>query len=90
MSEYALEENYWIHIELFPGTAFQLSSKALNDLQVVFLNAHAGKIFLFLPMYPGPTQYLDAPTSETLAFPYTVKECEDFIDILECSQGEFC
>ncbi|KAH9003468.1 hypothetical protein EDB86DRAFT_3100033 [Lactarius hatsudake] len=34
--QYSFEENYWIHVELFPGTASQYSAKALNDLQVVF------------------------------------------------------
>ncbi|KAI9458592.1 hypothetical protein BJY52DRAFT_412960 [Lactarius psammicola] len=67
--QYSPEENYWIHVELFPGTASQYSAKALNDLQVIFSNART-----------------DVPTSETLTFPYTIKECEDFIKFLEHSK----
>ncbi|KAH9031463.1 hypothetical protein EDB84DRAFT_170415 [Lactarius hengduanensis] len=68
--QYSPEENYWIHVELFPGTASQYSAKALDELQVVFSRARA-----------------DAQTSETLTFPYTVKECDEFIDFLEYSKG---
>ncbi|KAI9438660.1 hypothetical protein H4582DRAFT_1950065 [Lactarius indigo] len=64
--QYSPEENYWIHVELFPGTASHYSEKALNELQVVFSRART-----------------DAQTSETLTFPYTVKECDEFIDFLE-------
>ncbi|KAH9171926.1 hypothetical protein EDB89DRAFT_1967722 [Lactarius sanguifluus] len=67
--QYSPEENYWIHVELFPGTASQYSAKALHELQVVFSRARA-----------------DAQTSETLTFPYTVKECDEFIDFLEYSK----
>ncbi|KAI9435468.1 hypothetical protein H4582DRAFT_1969598 [Lactarius indigo] len=67
--QYSLEENYWIHVGLFPGTASQYAAKALNEIQVVFLHAHK-----------------DAPTSETLTFPYTFEECREFVDLLERSK----
>ncbi|KAI9458588.1 hypothetical protein BJY52DRAFT_412811 [Lactarius psammicola] len=67
--QYSLEENYWIHVELFPGTASKYSAKALNELQVVFSHARA-----------------DAPTLKTLTFPYTAKECGEFVDLLERSK----
>ena len=42
--EYALEENYWIHVEMFPATASQYSMTALNELNTIFLNARASKL----------------------------------------------
>lgn len=39
--QYSLEENYWIHVELFPETASQYSVNALNQLQTAFLHARA-------------------------------------------------
>jgi hypothetical protein len=41
--QYALQENYWIHVELFPVTASLYSLTALNELQVIFLHARAGE-----------------------------------------------
>ncbi|KAI9458593.1 hypothetical protein BJY52DRAFT_1268512 [Lactarius psammicola] len=38
---YALEENYWIRVEMFPEAATQYSVQALNELQVVFSHARA-------------------------------------------------
>jgi hypothetical protein len=38
-----LQENYWIHVELFPETASLYSLTALNELQVIFLHARAGE-----------------------------------------------
>ena len=35
------------------------------------------------------TKHLDALTSEIIAFPYTVGDCEGFIDLLERSKGVF-
>jgi len=86
--EYSLEENYWIHVELFPGTASQYSANALNELQVIFLHARAGEIGI-LVCQRIQTEHLDVPTSETLTFPYTVEECEEFINLLEYSKGVF-
>jgi hypothetical protein len=52
--EHALEENYWIHVELFPETASQYSVQALNELQDVLLNAGAGaQRICCLPTYPA-------------------------------------
>jgi len=34
--QYALEENYWTHVEMFPATASQYSVTALNELLIVF------------------------------------------------------
>ena len=42
--EYALEENYWAHVEMFPATASQYSMTALNELHDILLNARAGKL----------------------------------------------
>jgi hypothetical protein len=61
-----LQENYWIHVELFPETASLYSLTALNELQVIFLHARA-----------------DALTSDTPTFPYTAKQSEEFIDLLQ-------
>ncbi|KAH9164843.1 hypothetical protein EDB89DRAFT_1850829, partial [Lactarius sanguifluus] len=68
--QYSLEENYWIHVELFPETASQYSETALNELQATFLHARA-----------------DALTSETPTFPYTANQCQDFIELLQCSKA---
>ncbi|KAH8996383.1 hypothetical protein EDB92DRAFT_1843632 [Lactarius akahatsu] len=67
--QYALQENYWIHVELFPETASPYSLTALNELQIIFLHARA-----------------DALTSETPTFPYTAKQSEEFIDLLQRSK----
>jgi hypothetical protein len=67
--QYALEENYWIHVEMFPATASQYSMTALNELYIIFLNARA-----------------DALTSDIPTFPYTAKECERFINLLQSSK----
>ncbi|KAH9003504.1 hypothetical protein EDB86DRAFT_2370277 [Lactarius hatsudake] len=68
--QYSLEENYWIHVELFPETASQYSEIALNELQATLLHARA-----------------DALTSETPTFPYTANQCQDFIQLLQCSRA---
>ncbi|KAN0127126.1 hypothetical protein V8E53_015064 [Lactarius tabidus] len=67
--QHSLEENYWIHVELFPETASQYSAVALNELQASFLHARA-----------------DALTSETPTFPYTAKQSQNFIELLQCSK----
>ncbi|KAH9017911.1 hypothetical protein EDB84DRAFT_664182 [Lactarius hengduanensis] len=67
--QYALQENYWIHVEMFPETASPYSLTALNELQTIFLHARA-----------------DALTSETPTFPYTAKQSEEFIDLLQRSK----
>jgi hypothetical protein len=64
--QYSLQENYWIHVELFPETASLYSLAALNELQVIFLHARA-----------------DALTSDTPTFPYTAKQSDEFIDLLQ-------
>jgi hypothetical protein len=65
--QYALEENYWIHVELFPETASQYSVQALNELQVVFLH----------------NVRTDAPTSDSPTFPYTANQRNEIVDLLE-------
>ncbi|KAN0131012.1 hypothetical protein V8E53_011145 [Lactarius tabidus] len=50
--QYALEENYWIHVELFPETASQYSLTALNELQVIFLHARADTLTSETPTFP--------------------------------------
>lgn len=67
--QHCLEENYWIHVELFPETASQYSAVALNELLVSLLHARA-----------------DALTSETPTFPYTAKQSQEFIELLQCSK----
>ncbi|KAI9465769.1 hypothetical protein BJY52DRAFT_485793 [Lactarius psammicola] len=69
--QYALQENYWIHVELFPETASQYALTALNELQIIFLHARA-----------------DALTSETPTFPYTAKQSEEFIDLLQRGKAD--
>jgi hypothetical protein len=90
-TEHSLEENYWIHVELFPETASQYSAVALNELQVSFLHARAGKAgnrnISHSPRNDKP--YLDALTSETPTFPYTAKQSQEFIELLQCSKGVF-
>ncbi|KAI9438659.1 hypothetical protein H4582DRAFT_2057296 [Lactarius indigo] len=51
-AEYALEENYWIHVGLFPDAASQYSVQALNDLQFVFLHARADASTSDTPTFP--------------------------------------
>jgi hypothetical protein len=40
--QYALQENYWVHVGQFPETASQYTVAALNDLQIVLLDDCAG------------------------------------------------
>lgn len=54
--QYSLEENYWIHVELFPGTASQYSDQALNELQVVLLHAHADDLASDRLIFPYPAK----------------------------------
>ena len=78
-------------MELFPETASLYSLTALNELQVIFLHARAGEAGNFLIAHaPGSDrQYLDALTSDTPTFPYTAKQSEEFIDLLQCGKGVF-
>ncbi len=39
-----MEENYWAHVEMFPATASPYAATALNELQVILLNARAGEL----------------------------------------------
>ncbi|KAI0261593.1 hypothetical protein BC834DRAFT_460071 [Gloeopeniophorella convolvens] len=65
--QYSLEENYWIHVELFPVTLVpQYSQTALRELQAILLHARA-----------------DALTSEVPTFPYTPEESGRFIEMLQ-------
>jgi hypothetical protein len=50
--QYALQENYWIHAEMFPETASQYSLTALNELQVIFLHARADALTSETPTFP--------------------------------------
>ncbi|KAH9171924.1 hypothetical protein EDB89DRAFT_1030082 [Lactarius sanguifluus] len=50
--QYSLEENYWIHVELFPETASQYSAIALNELQAIFLHARADALTSEIPTFP--------------------------------------
>ena len=85
-----MQENYWIHVELFPETASQYSLTALNELQVIFLHARAGEeqVSLFRCTW-ADKQHLDALTSETPTFPYPAEQSEEFIDLLQRGKGVF-
>ena len=89
--EYSLEENYWIHVELFPETASEYSAVALNELQATFLHARAGepgnRLFVHAP--GSDRRHLVALTSETPTFPYTANQSQDFIELLQRSKGAF-
>ena len=76
---------------MFPETASQYSLTALNELEVIFLHAHAGNAgTLLLALVPGgDRRHLDALTSETPTFPYTAAQSEEFIKLLQCSKGMF-
>ncbi|KAH9009027.1 hypothetical protein EDB84DRAFT_41975 [Lactarius hengduanensis] len=50
--QHSLEENYWIHVELFPKTASQYSAIALNELLAIFLRAHADALTSEIPTFP--------------------------------------
>ncbi|KAI9458566.1 hypothetical protein BJY52DRAFT_411425 [Lactarius psammicola] len=50
--QFSLEENYWIHVELFPETASQYSAIALNELQATFLHARADALTSETPTFP--------------------------------------
>ncbi|KAN0131978.1 hypothetical protein V8E53_010258 [Lactarius tabidus] len=54
--QYALQENYWIHVELFPESASQYSLTALNELQVIFLHARADALTSETPTFPYPAE----------------------------------
>lgn len=85
---HVLQENYWIHVGLFPETASQYSSVALNELQAVLLldcAGEAGKILSYHPL--GVTDYIHMP--ETPDFPYTAKQRGGLVDLLERSKGVF-
>ncbi|KAH9017912.1 hypothetical protein EDB84DRAFT_1566645 [Lactarius hengduanensis] len=50
--QYALQENYWIHVEMFPETASSYSLTALNELQIIFLHARADTLTSETPTFP--------------------------------------
>jgi hypothetical protein len=86
-----LQENYWVHVELFPETASQYSLTALNELQLIFLHARAGEAGSLLITFAsgGDRRHLDALTSETPTFPYPAEQSEEFIDLLQRGKGVF-
>ncbi|KAF8474535.1 hypothetical protein DFH94DRAFT_134644 [Russula ochroleuca] len=57
--QYALEENYWTHVEIFPATASQYSMTALNDLHDIFLNARADALTSDIPTFPYTAEECD-------------------------------
>jgi len=54
--QHSLEENYWIHVEMFPETASQYSVFALNELLVTFLHARADALTSDTPTFPYTAQ----------------------------------
>ena len=86
-----MQENYWIHVELFPDLASQYSLTALNELQAIFLHARAGEAgSILITLAPGgDRRHLDALTSETPTFPYPAEQSEEFIDLLQRGKGVF-
>jgi hypothetical protein len=73
--QHSLEENYWIHVELFPETASLYSAVALDEILVTFLHARADALTSTEPTIP--------------TFPYTTEQSRDFIELLQRSQGMF-
>ena len=62
--EYSLEENYWVHVKLFPGTASQYSTKVLK----LFLRmAHAGE--------RGNLLFANVSEADTFRCPYLGNTC---------------
>jgi hypothetical protein len=57
--QYILEENYWTHVEMFPATASQYSTTALNELYVIFLNARADALTSEIPTFPYTAEECD-------------------------------
>ncbi|KAH9998654.1 hypothetical protein BJV77DRAFT_940470 [Russula vinacea] len=57
--QYALEENYWTHVEMFPATAAQYSVIALNELHIIFLNARANALTSDIPTFPYTAEECD-------------------------------
>ncbi len=86
-----MQENYWIHVELFPETASKYSAVALNEIQAVLLDDQAGEAEKPLSARThGSDRLLSyASASETPAFPYTAKQREELGDLLERSKGVF-
>ncbi|KAH9952360.1 hypothetical protein BC827DRAFT_1256263 [Russula dissimulans] len=50
--QYALEENYWTHVEMFPAIASKYSITALNELRIILLHAQADALTSDLPTFP--------------------------------------
>ena len=82
-----MQENYWIHVELFPETASKYSATALNEIYDVLRRSRAGETKSDAP--GSDAQRLYTLTSESPAFPHTDEEREELIDILEWSKGVF-
>jgi hypothetical protein len=83
-----LEENYWAHVEMFPATASQYSLSALNELQIILLNARAGDLSSEMSVSSIElTAAPDALTSDVPTFPYTAEENDRFISMLQLSKG---
>ena len=77
---------------LFPETASQYSMVALNELQAILSRDRAGEAGK-PPSYHAPGSdrlHSYALISETPAFPYTAKQREGLVDLLEHSKGVFC
>ncbi|KAH9026751.1 hypothetical protein EDB85DRAFT_162236 [Lactarius pseudohatsudake] len=49
---HSLQENYWIHIELFPQTASKYSAVALNELYIILLHVRTDAFSLQPPAFP--------------------------------------
>ncbi|KAI9458596.1 hypothetical protein BJY52DRAFT_413027 [Lactarius psammicola] len=87
--QHSLQENYWIHVELFPETASKYSAAALNEIyDVLTMRSRAGETKSPLCRHLGVMDnLLDALSLEPPPFPYTNEECEELIDILERRKG---
>lgn len=84
-----MQNNYWIHVELFPETASKYSALALNQLHAVLLLARAGETIFFFDRSGVIDILSEAAAFEPPAFPYTDEECEDLIEALERDKGVF-
>ena len=56
-----MQNNYWIHVELFPETASEYSAAALDDLSIILLHARTGETILFVDMPENDGQAFQMP-----------------------------
>ena len=66
-----------------------LPQKAIDDLILVFLHAHAGQSSkLNSAIFKALIDLLDNLTSNLSTFPYTAMQCQNFLKLLQSSRGK--